>query len=85
MKILFIAYYLPPFAGVGQFRAAKFLKFLSKDENIENLDVITVDDKYYDRVCSDKLDVGSNVNVIKTKVSSVLKSVINEEGIFWSP
>ncbi|ENO1772359.1 hypothetical protein [Vibrio sp. 1641] len=85
MKILFIAYYLPPFAGVGQFRAAKFLKFLSKDENIENLDVITVDDKYYDRVCSDKLDVGSNVNVIKTKVSSVLKNFINEEGVFWSP
>jgi hypothetical protein len=85
MKIACIAYYTPPFAGVGQFRVSKFVKFLTRAESVREIHVVTVNEDTYNNKCADTLYTDEKVFLHRTKTSSILNNFFKEEGIGWLP
>ncbi|PSU56695.1 hypothetical protein C9I90_12240 [Photobacterium aphoticum] len=80
-----IAYYTPPFAGVGQFRINKFIKYISNSEEISKLTVISVSNEAYTDICNNEIHIAKNVYVYKTAYSKLLGNIFNEEGLIWAP
>lgn len=84
-KILIVAYYFPPFGGVGAVRVSKLVKYFNKFG--WDITVITVDSKYYNQNTLDynKLsEIDDNVEIISTpRLRKFTK--FNEEGLYWLP
>ncbi len=79
-KILVIAYYFPPAAGVGTFRTAKFVKYLPSF-SWESY-VLTVKDEYYSSI-DDSL-IGETKKAKKIYKTKTTKIPINDVGIKWA-
>ena len=78
-KILIIAYYFPPAAGVGTFRVTKFVKFLPFFgwKPI----VLTVKTSYYGRLDNTLMsDISKNIKIYRT---DIMNFPINDVGIKW--
>lgn len=84
-KILVVAYFFPPFGGVGAFRIRKLVKYFNRFG--WNITVLTVDEKYYETNSIDKNtyeDISKNVRVIRTKrIKQFTK--FKEQGLYWFP
>ncbi|PFX98198.1 hypothetical protein COL41_04185 [Bacillus mycoides] len=84
-KILIVAYYIPPFGGVGAVRVTKLIKYFYKMG--WDITVLTVDESYYDpkMLDHDKLkDIDSSIKIVRTKRMSQFTS-FQEEGFYWLP
>ena len=78
-KVLIVAYYYPPAAGVGTFRVTKFVKYLLKFGWSPY--VVTVEDSYHKSSDNSILaDANKAKKIYKTKISSI---PINDVGIKW--
>ncbi|MBJ7958950.1 glycosyltransferase [Bacillus cereus group sp. N28] len=83
-KILIVAYYFPPFGGVGAVRMTKLVKYFSKFG--WDVTVATVNEKYYDQSQLDydkENEIPSQVKIIRTKRYSQFTS-FKEEGLYWT-
>jgi len=80
-KVLMIAYYFPPAAGVGTFRITKFMKFLPSFG--WEPAILTIKTPYYNNLDDTLIsDIYKNIKVYRTDIA---RFPINDVGIKWLP